>query len=142
MSDGSFVAVTYNVVEPSGVAIEQEVGTNVFHVNGLPSVGFIGRAYITPADVSFDYIEVREEAVNAVAIGYFGYQNGLVHAQGAWLPIGAVVVGKGSKDDSVDTIQGASDGHTPYVSGTFTWDIPWSFRVGGGQGRCLRSYPT
>ena len=44
-----------------------------------------------------------------------------------------VTTGKGSKVDGVDTIQGTSDNHTPYEDGSFTWAIPWYFKVGTGS---------
>ena len=105
----------------------------MWHIQGVPTVGFKGRAYETPADVSFYNIETQEGSCNAVATGYFAYQNGLNHAQSPWVTVGDVVAGKGSKEDAIDTIQGGSDNHTPYVAGTFTWAIPWSFRVGTGS---------
>ncbi len=121
---GGSCSVTFTVVEPSGAIIEQEPGTGVWHIQGQPSCGFKGRPYIQPDDVSFENIEIREGEVNAVCTGYFTYQNGLLHSAGSWVPVGPVTTGKGSKVDGVDTIQGGSDNHTPYVDGSFTWAIP------------------
>jgi hypothetical protein len=125
--------VTLTVVEPSGLLYEQEAGTGIYHVQGVPSVGFKGRPYVQPVDVSFYNVEMREESVAAVATGYFAYQNGQIHEQGPWATVGAVVAKKGSKVNVVDTIQGGTDNHTPYAPGTFTWAIPVSFRVGTGD---------
>ena len=129
---GKTFPANFTVIEPSGAIIEQEPGTGVWHIQGEPSVGFIGRAYELPADVSFYNIETQEGSVNAVATGYFAYQNGLNHEQGPWVTVGDVVPGKGSRENFVDQIQGVSNNHTPYEAGTFTWAIPWSFRVGSG----------
>jgi hypothetical protein len=127
---GCSCSVTFNVVEPDSVIIEQQPNTGIWHVHGIPSVGFKGITYLHPSDVSFEYIEVREGDVPAICTGYFSYQTGLLHtANSSWQSVGAVVAGKGPKIDAIDTISGGSDNHTPYVDGTFTWNIPREFRV-------------
>jgi hypothetical protein len=125
---------TFTVIEPSGVMIEQEPGTGVWHVQGTPSVGFKGRAYIQPDTVSFMNITVKEGEVAAACTGYFLPQNGQLHGEGSWIAFSSTVVaGKGTKDSAVDTIQGGDGGiGAPYSAGTFTWAIPWYFKVGAG----------
>ncbi|WP_152099899.1 hypothetical protein [Lacipirellula parvula] len=123
---------TLKIVEPSGVTIEKEAGTGVWHVHNTGSVGFKGRPYITAANVSFANIEVREGAVAAVANGYFASYNGLMHAVGGWVNVLPVVVGKGSKVDGVDTISMGAFTTTPFSAGSLSWPIPWEFRVGTG----------
>lgn len=125
---------TFTIFEPSGIMMEQEPGTGVFHVQGTPSVGFKGRAYIQPDTVSFMNITVKEGKVAAVCTGYFLPQNGQEHAEGSWIAFSSTVVaGKGTKDGAVDTVQGGDGGiGAPYSVGTFTWAIPWYFKVGAG----------
>ena len=126
--------VTFNVIVPNGVRIYQEPGTGIKHIQGVPSVGFIGRPYILPADVSFYNIEIRESAVNGIGKGYFAYDNLLPHEDtGEWIPMLEAEEGYGTKVDAKDTIQGWSDEHTPYEDGTFTWPIPWLFQIGSGS---------
>ena len=130
---GKTFSASFTVVEPSGVIIEQEQGTGIWHIQGIPSCGFKGRPYIQPDDVSFENIQIREGEVNAVCSGYFLYENGFPHPVGPWAPVGSVTAGKGSKVQGIDTIQGGSDNHIPYEDGLFTWTIPWYFKVGTGS---------
>lgn len=131
--DSNDYTISFNVIEPSGGLIEQEPGTGVWHIQGVPTCGFKGRPYIQPDDVSFQNIYIREGSVNAVTTGYFSYQGSPNHTAGTTpVSVGSVTTGKGSKVNAVDTIQGGSDNHTPYVNGTFTWAIPWYFKVGTG----------
>lgn len=129
---GEAVKIDFNVVEPSGVVMEQETGTGVLHIQGKPSAGFVGRAFIEPLDVSFTKIEIREGQCAGIGTGYYFYQNGANHRDGNW---GAVIVGteqKPSKDSFVDTIQSGSDGAATPDVGSFDWPIPWLFRMGSG----------
>ena len=128
----SSCAVTFNVIEPSGVMIEQKAGTGIRHTTNTVSCGFKGTPYIQPDDVSFNTISVHEGATNGVATGYLAPKNGEPHAPGPWQSVGDDVVGKGSKVYAVDTISSGDYTWTPYADGTFTWDIPWYFRVGSG----------
>ena len=129
---GCTTCMSVFVVEPSRVVIEREPGTGILHLKGYASCGFKGRPYLTPADVSFFSVQVREQEAEADAKLYFKYQDGQRHPLGSWVGISEVIPGKGSKVGGVDTINGSSDNHTPYEFGTYLWPIPWEFRVGGG----------
>jgi len=124
--------VTFNVLEPSGQIIEQEPGTGVWHIQGTVSCGFIGRAYVQPTDVSFQYIEVREGTVNGSATGYLSPKANETHSAGDWITVGALTTGKGSRVGATDTISSGTYTWTPYGDGTFSWNIPRYFRVGTG----------
>jgi hypothetical protein len=125
--------VTFTVVEPNSAIIDQEAGTGVWHVQGTVSCGFLGRPYIKPNDVSFQYIQVREGTVAGTASGYLARKNGEPHPDGPWVSVpGPVVTGKGTKVDTIDTIASGTYTWTPYAAGTFTWNIPWKFKVGTG----------
>jgi hypothetical protein len=121
---------TLTVVLPGGVIIEQEPGTGVKHTINTGSVGFKGRPYITPPDVSFNAIQVREEAVAGVGTGYF-LGDVTPHNQGSWVSVDAPVPGKGSKLAGFDSIS-SNENNAPFSAGTFTWAIPWSWKLGGG----------
>ncbi len=124
---------TFSIIEPSGAIIDQEANTGVWHIMGTPSVGFKGRPYISPDSVSFSAVQIREGTVAAVCNGYFLPQNGQMHTAGSFVGMLDVVPGKGTKVNAVDTIQGGDGGiGTPYAAGTFTWAIPWYFKIGGG----------
>lgn len=87
---------------------------------------------INPANVSLTRIQVREEAVNAVATGYYdtvlGW-NGLPHPATAWLTPDA---SNNGFVDKVGTNEPGSAG--PFSLGLFLWPIPQSYRVNGGAG--------
>jgi len=129
---GNDYTVAFNVVEPSGLMIEQKTGSGIRHTSGAVSCGFIGSLYVQPDDVSFKSISIQEGAANATATGYLLVKNGEPHAVGPWLTIGNTITGKGSKANAIDTISSADYTWTPYANGTFTWLIPWSYRVGAG----------
>ena len=129
--NGVTVKIEFEVVEPSGVIMEQEAGTGVKHVNGVPSAGFKGRPYITPNDVSFTKIEVREGQCNATATGYYAYLNGVPHQDGAWVDVIQGDAAKPSKVNGIDDIY-SEEGPLPPGVGVFDWPIPWLFRVSGG----------
>jgi hypothetical protein len=127
--------MTFTVIEPDGVMIEQEPGTGIYHIQGMPSRGFKGRPYIQPDTVSFDNIRVSEGYTTAVCIGYFAFAQGQAHPPTNWFDVsGTVSAGKGSKADTIDTIwYEFTSWPPPHTNGTFTWQIPWHYRVGGGS---------
>jgi hypothetical protein len=103
------------------------------------SGGSLRRAWYSPTDVSFINIQVRERgapdfSVPGSGIGYYSVWNGFQHELGDWV---AVVQGTelmGSKDGILDEIDSGRR-NPPYSPGTFTWNIPWEFRVGTGAGK-------
>ncbi|MDI6810042.1 MAG: hypothetical protein QME66_13940, partial [Candidatus Eisenbacteria bacterium] len=129
---GGSCSATFNVVEPTGQVIEQEPGTKIRHVQGVVSCGFKGRAYVQPADVSFENIDVREGDVAGIAAGYLAVKNGEPHGDKPWVSVGTVTAGKGSKVDAIDTISSGNYTWTPYADGSFTWNIPRYFKLGTG----------
>lgn len=133
---GEKVKIDFNVIEPTGATMKRETGTGIWHIQGLPSAGFIGRPFIKPTDVSFIEIQVREGQCNAIGNGYYGYLHGKLHPDGAWVDVVTGDVGDPSKIDGIDTIQSGTApddaGHSIPDLGTFDWPIPWLFRVGSG----------
>ena len=128
--------IDFDVIEPTGVTMQQEPGNGVWHIQGRPSAGFMGRPFITPIDVSFIEIQVREGQCNATGNGYYGYANGDPHPDGAWVDVVTGDASNPSKVDGVDTIRSGTapndQGHLLPDVGTFDWPIPWLFRVGSG----------
>ncbi len=134
---GASYSVQFNVVEPSGEIMEPEPNTLVQHFQGYASVGFIGRAYVTPIDVSFYNIETQEGACGSTRTGYYLalWPDGKDHAAGQWISVGNVVDGKGSREGATDQVwSGAGTPPPAFSVGTFTWKIPVKFRVGAGDG--------
>lgn len=131
---GCKTCLSVSVVEPSGVIIEKAEGTKVLHINQVPSVGFIAKPYITPADVSFRYVQVRERAIKGDGKGYFKKDDGEVHGSRPWNRLGWSHLSwePAAKGSSVNIFHPAYSGWdhpVPYSDGSLSWQIPWEFRV-------------
>jgi len=112
--------------------MQREAGTDVRHVFETGSVGFKGRPYLTPVDVSFGNIQIRESSTTGVGTGYFAGDTGDPHAQGNWRDVGdGDSDTSGSKALWIDQIY-TGENYGPFSNGTFLWAIPWQFRVGTG----------
>lgn len=135
---GKTYTANFSVVEPSGIEMEREPGTTNWHINGTASAGFKGRAYITPNDVSFINIEMREQSCVGIGNGFYSDLNGAIHPIGDWGKVIAGTETKPNKDDFVDTVQSDSR-EPPFSYGTFTWPIPWEFRVGSGNAKVFKT---
>lgn len=131
-TSGHTLSIAFNVVEPNGAVIDQFPNTGIWHINGVPSVGFRGSPYISPFDVSFTAIEVREGAAPGVGTGYYSFLNGTPHPNGGWVGVIPGTAARPSKWDVVDQIQTGSYPAVPVSAGVFDWPIPWLFRVGTG----------
>jgi len=138
--EGCSLTIDFTVVEPAGVIFEQEAGTGIWHINGYASAGFKGRPYITPNDVSFVNIEVREQSCVGTGTGYYSELNGLVHPVGSWGSVSTGTTEKPNKFDLVDKVE-SGIGASPFSDGTFTWLIPWEFRVGSGNAKVFTTVP-
>ncbi|MEZ5405125.1 MAG: hypothetical protein R3F23_02800 [Verrucomicrobiia bacterium] len=126
--NGMEIVNTFTVVEPSGILMEQEPFTEIWHIQGMASVGFRGRAYYKPTDVSFINIQVREQTVPGNGNGYYNFLNGEVHALGDWIQVVQGTELKGSKDGTYDQIS-AGAYPPPFAQGVFYWWIPWEYRL-------------
>jgi hypothetical protein len=137
---GCSASINFQVIEPNGVHMEQD-GSAVWHVQGVPSIGFHGIVYITPDTVSFENIQVSEDDCVGIVTGYFVGTplDGVHHAghgAGHWADVGPVVSGKGSKLVAKDNVKsGGCNFGTPFTAGTFDWPIPWLFHIGGGAAK-------
>lgn len=131
MISGKSLTRDFNVIEPNGVEILPEPGTGVWHVQGKASVGFKGRAYILPTDVSFEFMEIREDTCVGLGTGYFAGDTS-PHPQGQWIDVMSGDAARPSKVNGVDQIN-SNPNNPPFSVGTFEWSIPWQFRVGGGS---------
>lgn len=138
---GCKVDITFDVIEPDSIMQERVPGTGIWHTHNIPSVGMKLNIYIKPDTVSFENIEISEDDCAAVVTGYFSGTalDGIRHAghgAGHWAGVGACVAGKGSMVRGQDTVQsGHCDFGKPFSNGTFSWPIPWRFRVGGGASK-------
>lgn len=139
--DGCFSRIDFEVVEPDGVELVAEPA--IGHTQGTPSVELYANVHITPADVSFQGVYFRELKCLAKYDGYFERLNDwewtvreeiVTHEPNALSVIGGEVVeGYGTYADYDGIIMNDNGLGQPFSDGSFTWPIPWEYRVEGGQ---------
>ncbi len=108
--------------------MERKAETVVFHTQTRSTCAFEATAYITPADVSFSNIEVRELGATAEidVDGFYSPWRGQLqqlHPEGGVAGVGEVVPGKGTDDGVCDFISSGDPGGPP-KAGFFRWNIP------------------
>jgi len=141
---GCCCTITFTVVEPDSLTMEQEAGTHIRHHQDNPDCGFLARPYIHPDDVSFSNIDVRELNSACVADGYFKPMDGYKH-QGQyqefspWFTVGECQPGKGSRVCAVDQIYSGCTGDPPEV-GIMVFPIDWQYRVDDGVENTLPQF--
>jgi hypothetical protein len=123
----------FEVLEPDGAYMRPEPGTGLEHTRGVASLGFMAEIFVTPKHVNFGAVQIREGEVEAVATGFLEYENGDLHGLGEWTPMQEHRADLGTLSRGFDTIYGDVKGGPPYKDGTFTWSIPWFFKVGDGE---------
>ncbi|EKE77059.1 hypothetical protein [Gallaecimonas xiamenensis] len=131
------------VVAPSDATMQQRPGTNTFHINGTASAGFKGNIFLQPVDVSFRWLQFREGGAPYEGTGSLALQEadladiagGQVRhpVLGTWLNVLGGNAATGSKVEGVDTVRSTAL-NPPFAAGTFTWAIPWFYRVQGHHG--------
>jgi hypothetical protein len=127
--NGETVKIDFNVVEPSTVTLVKTGGSGVPNPLG---VQMTAEWYVGPNDVNFSKLAIAEQQCNAVCTGYFNYQQGLVHNPGQDLQVSNTRGHGGWLCSGIDNISGGSQG-PPYAAGTFTWSIPWHYKINGNS---------
>jgi hypothetical protein len=128
---GTPCSVDMNALPPSERSLANPPSPRAYTA-GLAGSGFVAQVTIMPTNVSFSRIEVREEAVAAVASGYYDtvlHWNGRMHKVGTWLNLDA---NNNGLMDTVGTHEPGSGG--PFSAGDFLWAIPQSYRIAGSAG--------
>jgi hypothetical protein len=131
---GSTCTITFNVVEPSGVAMARTGGTR--HAVNRPDIGMKCTPYFLPDDVCFYRLQWHEVDVPCVCTGVYAPFNGVGHdPHPATLGMSqTVVAGLGTKANAVDTIYSGDPGTAPpFAPGSEHFAIPWEYRVFGGS---------
>ena len=135
VADGCRCSITFDVVEPSGVVMRRKQGTEKWHERGRPSTGMITEVWITPAGVSFRAATFREQDAFAVGTGCFkkfSEANRVGHDPDInWASVESVDE-DGAKLDWNDQVMAWGDDR---CDGSFTWSIPWEFRVRDGPAK-------
>lgn len=121
---GAPCTVSFEVVPPAERSLAWKSDLN--YTKDLAGSGFVATVTILPTDVSFSRIEVREEEAIGVATGYYDTVlkwNGKKHPATNWtVPVGSNI----GMIDTVGTPAPGSPG--PFSKGTFTWEIPQTYR--------------
>lgn len=135
---GNESTITFSVIQPSGAIL---VGTDTSNVNTIARtivVGFRGKPYAPPSNVSFYNTESKEGACPSTATGVFASQNGIMHADGgSFIPASDTVISSGTYLQGDDTVQTAAHPFSLFpaggtTDGRFLWPIPWIIQVRGG----------
>jgi len=145
-SKGEYRELSRTVVTPSAYMI-QEPGSGVEHTNGIAGLAFHAWVYLTPKDVSFKKLQVREgtgtsivtadiNGANTQGAGYFAAHQlgGVHHGEGAWQPVISNSIITGSRVGLFDTV-GLNNLPAPYASANtidaFAWPIQWWYKNNG-----------
>jgi hypothetical protein len=136
--------VTFNVVEPTGVASAKITSTTGLYIPPSAAGAWM-RLNVTlgPTNVSFYRVQIWEPGHDAINTnGYFVAHTPLPHGnrQGAnkWRPVSyANLVDQGDNFDTC-SYSGSAYLPSPWSTGSFTWPInPASWRIPGGQTNSL-----
>jgi hypothetical protein len=134
------VSKRLEIVAPTDAKMVRAPGTKTEHTKGFASAGFIGEIFLLPTDVSFFKTEFREGSAPYEATGCYKRNEvgvadiekgggGIRHKiKGKWLQVGKGDRINGSKMVGIDTVRSESLS-PPFSAGTFTWNIPWFYRV-------------
>jgi hypothetical protein len=135
---GESCSILFTVVEPEEVFLKMVPGSE-FHVKGILSAGFLARWYVTPSDVSFSKIQIRELDALAPATGGLEPVNDLSHGPNLnFTPMNPTVEGLGTPmaDGHADSVVIKLERRTFFVnnpiteSGVAAFRIPYQYRVG------------
>jgi hypothetical protein len=136
-SSGQSCSILFTVVEPDNVFLQMVPGSE-YHVKGHLSAGFLGKWFVTPSDVSFSKIEIRELDALAPAVGELEPVNDFSHGPNpAFADMGPTVEGVGTPtaEGHLDRIgfkiEHSSFGmNDPLKNGKAAFRIPYEYRVG------------
>jgi hypothetical protein len=131
----STCAITFTIVEPSGVSMTRYPGTGIKHTINRPNVGIQTAIYFLPDDVCFYRLEYHEVDVPCACTGVYTPFNGVGHdPHPATLSLSQdVVAGHGTKCNAMDSVYSGDPGTPPpFAPGTELFPIPYEYRVIGG----------
>lgn len=127
-----------NIVAPSGARIVRDPSAPLYHRQNTCSVGFSGLVYLSPRNVSFRGLIVREGTCQARASGFFQRFDGRTHPAGDPNVVGGGNAQTGCRLTDPDSVRMAPDLTAsppitlgpPFGTGDFLWRIQWYYRVG------------
>ncbi len=142
-ANASLTTKRLQVVAPDDVIFEQ-VGS-AWHVAGMASAGFKAAIYLSPKDVSFKWVQIREgqapwegsgclEKVKPITISGTGkFTETVVHPV-----MGKFIKAKAGGNSAKGTLMAGQDtvrtGTPKTGKGELTWRIPWFYQVVGVTG--------
>ena len=139
---GKKASITFTVIAPTGVKQVVDPRNPLIHHYNKPDVGFWAQTYIEPANVSFQWVGIREGDVCPTAAGVYlpeihgGHQPAVSPAQ-----VGLVVAGLGSLVDGHDQNWSGDPtspyaftlGNMAYAPGFLNFHIPWYYSLPSGK---------
>lgn len=134
MATGRIVAgLRLSVAAPDDAVMEQVPGTAVQHLKDTCGVGFCGRIFLRPKDISFQNIQWSEGEGKVAGDGFYKYLNGKKHCESNPCNVPMPILGgnstTGCKVQAVDNAATASI-PPPFSKGNALWTIDWQYRVG------------
>lgn len=131
--DGSSCDLSLTVIPPNGAALTKTA--DHAYTAGNAGSGFTADVVIQPTNVSFGNIQVQEQTAVAVTTGYYSLiWAGIVHPQGGWIQVDDA---NGGFSDTVGTVPPGLAPPPAFAAGTFTWPIPWHYRLTGSPNSIL-----
>jgi hypothetical protein len=123
---------TFEVLQPSGITIVRKPNTGLYHTINTASCGFKADFYLTPANVSFSAVSIKEMGCSpTTASGYLSFKSNEKHKEWNWAhALNEITAGLGTHTYVEDKIESDDYTTTPYGVGVFVWNIPVHFRVG------------
>jgi len=131
------IVVNVPVIAPLTSYMVQVPGSGLCHTTGTASVGFRGRPFMLPADVSFTGIQWREGTGTGIGTDTLSGLNGRVHPIGGWMSIGTGNVATGCPVNTVDSVWTSTSSPSSFLgffvdwSGLFVWPIQWEYQAPG-----------
>ena len=141
---------TIQIVAPDSGYVKRNTSLTpkLWHLANHVSAGFLGDFFLTPRDVSFSAVKHKEGVCTATVVGTGGFVAHDHDPADDWQP---VLMPKNSSDGSeVETPEPGTEvadqaqmlysaansrntGGKKIIPSTFTWNIPWIYKVGNGQ---------
>jgi hypothetical protein len=133
---GTMGSVTFHVIEPTGVLMENETLQYASSGPDWIAIKYWANIYLTPSTVNFYNASVHEGPSRVYTNGYFTLYDHRMrpHEGNGPHPMSEEVVdGKGTLCMNADEITGVADIIGSHISGDLYWIMNWSFSVGTGQ---------
>ncbi len=122
-------SVTFNVIEPTGVSLENAQDSRDWHVYGLMSAGVCAKVRVLPRDVCFYQIQIREADGIITSSGYWASLNGKTEkVDTRWNPVQQGTNSYPSIKAGIDRVTGHGSNKPITKGGRLKLKIPLYFK--------------